>query len=505
MGFDVAVVVRANSTGNPEVQARQRIEQALETFELDSLLSRPRTIAWELTDPQESLADHDLNWLKRGPLVVVHSAASIRFQHDPNSGEPYRTNVQGTENLLALCGLLNVTAFHHVSTAYVGRHRQADLVYERLIDDDNAAGNDYERSKIAAERAVRACPHIGLATIHRPSIIVGDSQSAFTSTFHGFYTPLQIGWQYASLFGFSDEAGHWFRKQLGLSESDRKNIVTVDWVAEAIAQTLSRQSETERSTDEVRVFHWTHPQPVACNQIQAAIVDAIRRASSNKPARTKSNVTSVAASFSRSVDVEHPIAGVEPPSPEMFRDQMQAYESYFQNDADFDTTNSRAVSSSFACPGVDYELLSRLADWAIAAKFGWPKAKLPELPHQSAVRAIRLIPARGDYLGVGMPINAGTIVRLELLGPGAPESMLFTVQDSQWFSVDQVQEHHIHWRVSLANLSDCLSGRIPVQPLVSRGYWLIEGANDENRLPYAMSWLDQVRKAMQRLVPDLQT
>ncbi|MFO0943294.1 MAG: SDR family oxidoreductase [Pirellulales bacterium] len=153
----------------------------------------------------------------------MHCAASIRFQKDVHSGEPYRTNVQGTQNLINLCKRLRLASFHHVSTAYVGDHRSGKPVRESLASNAEVSGNDYERSKILAESLVTTQLANSPLMIHRPSIVIGDSQSGFTSTFHGFYAPLQIGWQYAKLFGFSEQAGQWFRQQLGLNPNDSKN------------------------------------------------------------------------------------------------------------------------------------------------------------------------------------------------------------------------------------------------------------------------------------------
>ena len=63
------------------------------------------------------------------------------------------------------------------------------------------AGNVYEKTKLQAELMVRAAGTerwLDRATIYRPSIIVGDSQTGYTTTYHGFYAPLKLAHTMAS-------------------------------------------------------------------------------------------------------------------------------------------------------------------------------------------------------------------------------------------------------------------------------------------------------------------
>ena len=53
-------------------------------------------------------------------------------------------------------------------------------------------GNIYEESKACGEMLVRQADFLDCYTIFRPSIIVGDSETGFSTTFHGFYTPLRL-------------------------------------------------------------------------------------------------------------------------------------------------------------------------------------------------------------------------------------------------------------------------------------------------------------------------
>ena len=78
--------------------------------------------------------------------------------------------------------------FVHVSTAYVGGTHVG-----RFGEDDLDVGqgfrNTYEQTKLEAERVVRAS---GLPVrVVRPSIIVGESTTGWTSSFNVLYPPLQ--------------------------------------------------------------------------------------------------------------------------------------------------------------------------------------------------------------------------------------------------------------------------------------------------------------------------
>jgi nucleoside-diphosphate-sugar epimerase len=456
---------------------RQRIEQVLQPFESHNLLPRPRTIAWDFAEllqsgQEPSIAPQDLEWLQSRKLIVIHCAASIRFQKDDVSGEPYRTNVAGTQNLLQVCQRLNVSAFHHVSTAYAGQHRSGDTVMEIPVHSPEQAGNDYERSKILAEQEVMQCPHIGAKTVHRPSIVIGDSQTGFTSTFHGFYAPLQIGWQYAKTFGFSEQAGQWFRQQLGLNPTDRKNLVTVDWVAEGIVMAVEQNSGKTDDGASVRVFHWTNPEPVACQVMQSAIVDSIERAT--QQAR-------------RARPTPADLEGADSPSPEQFREQMRVYESYFQSDPTFDRRRAAELANELICPPVDYDLLTRLSDWAIEANFGWPKPPLPPLPSQRIVAALRHF----DWL---KKPSASSIICVQMLGPGSPESLRFSIDENRCFQVMGDAECQEIWRVSLSVLADCVSGTTDLIHLINNGYWLIEGKSAGLGLDCPRNWINHIQK-----------
>jgi long-chain acyl-CoA synthetase len=117
---------------------------------------------------------------------VVHCAASVSFTLP--LAEAQAINVEGTRRLLAACARLpRLERVVHVSTAYVCGTRSG------WFGEDDRGGpayrNTYEQTKHEAEALVARS---GLpVSIVRPSIVVGDSRSGWTSSFNVLYPPLQ--------------------------------------------------------------------------------------------------------------------------------------------------------------------------------------------------------------------------------------------------------------------------------------------------------------------------
>src|SRR5690606_12644003 len=102
-------------------------------------------------------------------------------------------------------------------------------------------GNDYERSKLLAEQMVRGDDALQSVTVYRPAIIIGDSRTGYTSTFHGFYVPLQAANNLMRnlLPGEVIDVTQLFTL-FGLTGREQKNFVPVDWISAAMVHILAR-------------------------------------------------------------------------------------------------------------------------------------------------------------------------------------------------------------------------------------------------------------------------
>ena len=177
-GHQLAVVVRPSKKSDP----RKRMEEILQYWEsqLGRPLPRPVVLAGDIAEPGFAMSDTDQEWVRENVDKIIHSAAILEFYGSDRKGEPWRTNLGGTRNMIALCRDLQIHDIHYVSTAYV-----AGLQSERAMEDNLDVGqsfrNDYEESKFLAEQEVRAIDFADHVTVYRPAVIAGDSVTGYTN------------------------------------------------------------------------------------------------------------------------------------------------------------------------------------------------------------------------------------------------------------------------------------------------------------------------------------
>lgn len=462
-GNQTAVIVREKTTSS----IVGRIEEALSVFEECGQVGRPKLLAGDLTQAGLGLSERDLEWLTERRLGVIHCAASIRFTAESSDGEPYLSNVAGTKNLLDVLAKCQVETFLYVSTAYVTSRANVNgsAIFsgprpEIELERGAKGGNDYETSKIIAEGMISDCPWIGKRTFCRPSIIVGDSRSGYSSTFHGFYAPLKIGLEFVKRFGFNKEAGAWFLSQLGLNESDRKNFVPVDWVAKAIIR-IALNPRLHGS-----IYHLTNPQPTTCGAAEKAIGKSLAKFAAGN--------------------------GHPPSSPGQFREQLGVYDSYFNNDPIFECKNTLAALPDLACPAVDIEMLEKLGDYAIRVNFGWPRlsAKVPS--YAKLMQDLALLP--------GIPCDEKPeVLELNLLGNSAPGVLHFVRSANRWSPLKGgLRREQVKYRLTTTAelLASCLTGTCGTDDtshLVESGQLVFQGNPSDGRLVFINNWIQDLR------------
>jgi thioester reductase-like protein len=342
-GRPVAVLVRPGKF----LSARERIETVLQPWESDEGRAYPRPIvlAADLREPGLGLSESDLRWIADHCDSVLHSAASMVFRAQPD-GEPHRTNVEGTRELLDLCRRAGIGQFHHVSTSYLCGLRTGRIL-ESDLDVGQELGNVYEQSKLAGEKLVRAADWLEKYTVYRPASIVGDSRTGYTTSYHGFYLPLQLAYTMAGRIPPA-EMGERFFARLGLRGDEGKNFVPVDWVAAAISELLSRP-ECHGGT-----YHLTSPRPVTVRLIQQIIQEAIQRWSKRTTATRASQ---------RDLEV----------CERLFEQHMQVYQSHWRDDPAFDRANTDRALPHLPVPRMDYERMLLIARYPIEQNFASPR------------------------------------------------------------------------------------------------------------------------------------
>lgn len=340
--------------------ATQRIEAILRRFERLGGRPLPRPIIMEsnLHESELGLSKEQQSWLSRNADTMIHNAASLSFVTTDN-GEPYKSNVEGTRNVLELCRATKIRRFHHVSTAYVCGRRKG-LILESELDDTQGFGNDYEKSKFTAETMVRRCPDLDSVTVFRPAIIVGDSVTGYTSTFHGFYAPMKILVPLVEPDQVDVEGVSLFSRVIGMNPEDRKNFVPVDWISRIITSVTA----DERLHGEC--YHLAAANRVPIHLMSRKIAEGIIRYKKKRPGTA----------------VPHAKSGLETLLP-LFREQMKVYQAYWRDDPEFDMTNTRRAVPQFPPIEMTPELLMVFIRYAIESRFGWPKPKPASLDFES--------------------------------------------------------------------------------------------------------------------------
>jgi nucleoside-diphosphate-sugar epimerase len=188
---------------------------------------------------------------------VLACAASLQLFSNGN-GEPYRTNVAGTEALIDWACRHDVPRIHSVSTAYVCGSLGGAMA-EAFHARPPSFQTEYERSKWEAEeRYARWARRPGaVLTLFRPGFLVGDSRSGYTTQFGGFYQFARLvsllKEQYAA--GANGDGTYIPHRIPGRPDAPIQNLVPVDFAARIIGEVVGEPSLHGR------IYHLTDPEP----------------------------------------------------------------------------------------------------------------------------------------------------------------------------------------------------------------------------------------------------
>ncbi|HTN04680.1 MAG TPA: SDR family oxidoreductase, partial [Planctomycetaceae bacterium] len=315
-GVPVAVLVRPGRRQT----ARQRVELLLAEWEdvLGQPLPRPVVLEGDISQPDLGLDAVSLRWAAEYCTAVIHNAASLTFHATSREGEPFRSNIEGTRNVLEFCRGTRIRKFHHVSTAYVAGLRTG-RVLETEQDVGQKFSNDYEESKLAAEQMVREADFIDTPTVFRPAIIIGDSKTGVTTTYHGFYAALQLVHTIVKSQPIN-ESGYVMGQtaRLALTGQETKHLVPVDWVADFMLHVL-QNPELHGKT-----YHLTPKHPVTTRTIRDVLEDSNRFFGAHFVGAARPENLSDAEA--------------------VFYDHIRVYDSYWRMDPEFDRTNTEAAA-----------------------------------------------------------------------------------------------------------------------------------------------------------------
>lgn len=191
----------------------------------DPRRQRVRALRGDAAEPRFALDDAQYRALAGELTHIIHCAASVRMNEPLDKAR--RSAVGSATAILELARAAHargrLAKLEFISTVGIAGKRQG-LLPERWIDEARAFHNSYEQSKAEAEERVRAAvEQEGLPiTVHRPSMVIGDSRSGRIIHFQIFYFICEF---------LSGRKTHGLYPDFGAVQLD---VIPVDCVASAI-------------------------------------------------------------------------------------------------------------------------------------------------------------------------------------------------------------------------------------------------------------------------------
>ncbi|MFO0974995.1 MAG: SDR family oxidoreductase [Planctomycetaceae bacterium] len=394
-GHELAVVVRPSRRQSP----RERIEGILQHWEseLGRPLPRPVVLSGDISEPGFGLSDEDRAWVKAHVTSIIHSAAILEFYGKDRAGEPWRSNLNGTQNMIQLCRDLDIKDIHHVSTAYVAG-LQTGRVMEDNLDVGQSFRNDYEESKFLAEKLVRQIDFADHVTIYRPAVISGDSLTGYTNTYHGIYLYLRLLAVMIPAIPVGPDGKRHTPVRLRMTGEERRNIIPVEWVSAV----MCRIFETPEARG--KTFHIAPDNPMSSRQMIEYCGEYFN---------------STGAEF---CGHEAPLEEVDRSVNEdqwmferLIRENAETYAPYERTDNTFDMTNTKTFAGDIVCPDIDKTVIFRYIDYGNEDR--WGKRK-PE-PVRVGFWAEDQLSGAASRAGEG-----STVVGIDVLGAGGVQLTL---------------------------------------------------------------------------------
>ncbi len=395
-GKQVAVVSR----GTSKLSARERIESIMQWWEIRAgkQLPRPIVIEGDLCQNNLGIADSDLQWIRTHCDTVLHNAAILKFETCETTNEPFRTNVSGTLNVLELAANCDIQHFHYVSTAYVCG--QADGVVKESELDFTAHRNAYEHSKFQAEKLVRSAKGFDSTTVYRPGIIIGDSQSGYSSAYHGLLAYLRLIALLVPMQQKNENGEHKTPIRLPMNGDEPRNLVPVDWVSAVITHGV----ETPAAHGET--YHLT---PKKCATVKHFIESCCRYFNSSGVVFAGPDAKpDMSNDFSRAIS-----------------ESTRVYESYLPADPLFDRENVETRIGHLHCPEVDEAMIHRFIQYGQENRWGKSRPKKPAVPywfedHLDEFSAL----AESVLVRLRVKPLSHVLVGLKIVGPGGGQWIL---------------------------------------------------------------------------------
>lgn len=217
-----------------------------------------RILEGDITKSNLGLSPADLDTAREESTVIFHLAAIYDLAVARDVGR--HVNLGGTRNVNHFAqSLRNLRHYHYVSTCYVAGKREG-LILETELQHNAGFRNFYEESKYLAELEVDALKSELPVTIHRPSVVCGDSRTGETAKYDGVYYLIHYLRKWPSLLSLFNIGNH----EVSL------NLVPVNFVVDAMVA-LARDSRALGKTVQL-----TDPRPLTTYQLFNAIARCLQ-------------------------------------------------------------------------------------------------------------------------------------------------------------------------------------------------------------------------------------
>ena len=332
----VAILLRARGKRTVEQRASRLFNELAFTPEERA---RVDVLQGDVTICDFGLNAATVNRLTQTLDLLIHTAATTSLTADHALCET--VNRTGTANALTLAGRCfgggRLRRFIHLSTAFVaGGGSHAVLAREDELAAAPAHLNYYEWSKYEAERLVRAAMRAGLpATIFRPSMVVGETETGRTRDFNVIYPLMRImASGYVKRFPADPEA--------------RLHLAPIDFVIEAIKCGIEAEWASGLT------FHLTTPKPPTVAELLSC--EAFFPDGALRPQLCSPNGFDLSMCSAREGELLESVAFCFP---------------YFNSHLSFATTNTARL---IQLPITDANFLGRLGRYAVASGYIRPLA-----------------------------------------------------------------------------------------------------------------------------------
>lgn len=235
----IYLLVRGNSKSDAEIKFDTQIHEILSYSGKQNLLDKIEVFTGDVTKQMLGLSDSDYSRLANSVTHIIHCAANVSFDQTLESAR--KTNYTGTRNILEFASFSkkfgNLKKIAYVGTAFVSGNKEG-TIYEDDLALPKTFANSYEQSKFETEKLVRSYMDRLPLIIFRPSIIIGDSKSGFTTSFNVMYHPLKL-------------ICKGYLKFLPGSKGNVLDIVPIDYVTNSICYLLQKYG------NEGKTYHLT--------------------------------------------------------------------------------------------------------------------------------------------------------------------------------------------------------------------------------------------------------